>query len=240
MDPPKLVYMDPPFFTQKNHGDFNDKWENLDQYITWLRKIVGSWYLVLKASHGSLVLHLDQRASHAAKLMLDDVYGPKNFRNEIIWSYNSGGASRRHLSRKHDTLLWYTADDNYTFNPMREPYATPNVAGRPGFHPEGRLLTDVWNISIISTTGKERLGYATQKPVALLDRLVKILTDEGDWVADPFCGSGTTGIAAVQNHRSAYLSDINPRAIELTRYRMKCWEGRHEMSAFIKKVHGTR
>jgi site-specific DNA-methyltransferase (adenine-specific) len=154
------------------------------------------------------------------RVALDASLGIKNFRNEIIWAYNSGGASRRRFAQKHDSLLWYAKRDDYVFNVQREPYATPNAAQCPGFHPEGRMLTDVWPMSFISTTSRERVGYPTQKPLALARRVIAALSDPGDWVGDIFAGSGTVGVAAQQMGRHAFLVDANPDAIDVIRGRM--------------------
>jgi site-specific DNA-methyltransferase (adenine-specific) len=146
---------------------------------------------------------------------LDDIAGEQNFLNEIVWAYRSGGASKRHLSRKHDTLLWYAKGDGYTFNPQRVPYAPGTDVSRPGFHPDGKLMTDVWDISFISTSSHERTGWPTQKPVTLLSRVVELFSNRGDVVLDPFCGSGTTGVAAKRLGRGSVLLDVNPDATAL-------------------------
>jgi len=216
-----LVYLDPPFFTGHDKGDFDDRWPSLQSYLMWLENHVMASYEVLR-SGGNFILHLDWHAVHAAKVSTDRIF-KDGFVNEIIWNYASGGASTRRLSRKHDNLLWYVKGGErapYTFNTMREPYATPDVEGRPGFHPDGRVLTDVWNISILSTTAKERTGYATQKPLALMDRIVRLFSNREDFVLDPMCGSGTTGVAATLAGRNSVLIDKNPEAIKITRQRM--------------------
>lgn len=216
-----LAYLDPPFYSQKDYGHFNDKWDSLQIYVDWLtRECVRAWDSL--AANGNFVLHLDWHAVHYMKVALDKAFGYDKFQNEIIWNYNSGGASKMRLSRKHDTLLWYTRDPkSYVFNLIREPYATPNVAGRPGFHPEGRILTDVWSdISFISTTSSERCGYPTQKPVKLLERIVTLFTEEGDTVLDPLCGSGTTGVAAASLGRQWIMQDKNPEAIRTAKERL--------------------
>lgn len=214
-----LIYLDPPFLTQRDLADFDDYWRDIDSYTEFIKRQLTVWHGKLKPT-GNLILHLDWHASHYAKVEGDEVFGYENFRNEIVWSYNSGGASKRHLARKHDVLLWWSKSDGYTFNVLREPYATSNVGGRAGFHPEGRMLTDVWRIPFISTTSKERTGYATQKPVKLLERVVEVFSNPGDVVLDPFCGSGTTGAACATLGRNAILMDSNARAVELTQGRL--------------------
>lgn len=215
-----LCYLDPPFATGRDFGDFDDRWESLETYVEFI-KVHAQAIRPLLNDRGNFILHVDPRTSHYLKVALDQVFGTENFRNEIIWSYASGGASKRHLSKKHDVLLWWSKSDNYHFNVLREPYATPGVLGRQGFHPEGRMITDVWNISFISTTAKERTGYPTQKPLALLKQVVGVWSNGGDVVADFFCGSGTTGVAAALLGRSFLLADRNPRAIEITRERLE-------------------
>lgn len=215
-----LVYVDPPFFTNKNHGDFDDRFDSIDQYVSFLAPVVYESYRVLRPG-GTFILHLDWHAVHYAKVLCDQFFGYDAFVNEIIWNYASGGASTKRLSRKHDNLLYYVKPGGIpTFNTMREPYATPDTEGRPGFHPEGRVLTDVWNIPIMSTTSNERTGYATQKPLKLMDRIIELFTNPGDSVLDPMCGSGTTGVAACRAGRWAWCIDKNPEAIAIAKPRV--------------------
>lgn len=215
-----LIYIDPPFMTQRDFGEFNDKWNNLQEYINEITKYCKlAWDNWLK-SGGVFIIHIDPRTSHYYKVELDKLFGYKYFNNEIIWNYSSGGASKNKLSSKHDVLLVYRKGESGTFNIIREPYATPNVVGRIGFHPDGRMLTDVWNVSIISTTGKERVGYPTQKPLQLLERIIKIYTNEGDTVLDFFAGSGTTGVAAKHLNRGYILIDKNKNAIDIINERI--------------------
>ncbi len=214
-----LCYLDPPYNTGTNFGAFNDQWANIDAYTAYLTpRIKRCWDHL--AEGGNLIVHVDWRAVHYLKVAIDQFANPNNFHNEIVWAYNSGGASKRHLSRKHDTLLWWAKGEGWTFNIQREPYATPNVEHRPGFHPDGRMLTDVWNIPFISTTSKERTGYPTQKPVALAERIINVFSNPDDLICDPFCGSGTTGVAAQQLGRRFYLVDINPDAIATAEQRL--------------------
>lgn len=214
-----LVYLDPPFFTQRHHGDFDDRWDSVAEYIDFLRPHISEAHRILSDT-GNFLLHLDWRMASYARVVGDSVFGIENLQNEIIWRYSSGGASKRRLARKHDTLNWWSKSENYTFNLHREPYATPNTEGRDGFHPDGRIMTDVWDIGIISTSGKERLGYATQKPVKLLERIVSLFTNPGDTVVDFFAGSGTTGQAAANLGRNAILIDKNQRAVEIMKTRL--------------------
>lgn len=215
-----LVYVDPPFFTQKDRGDFDDRWASVEAYAYWFGKLTKQFHRVLRPT-GSLLVHVDYRAAAYLKVEIDKTFGYGQYRNEIVWGYNSGGASRRHLSRKHDTLHWWSKSDSYTFNVLREPYATGKVEGRKGFHPDGRMLTDVWLIPFLSTSSLERTGYDSQKPERLLSRVIEVFTDPGDTVLDPMCGSGTTGVAATKLNRRCILMDENPQAISIAKKRLK-------------------
>lgn len=215
-----LVYLDPPFATGKDfstqiklknkklllksvvyqdfrQGDFFD-------YLAMLKKR----FTIIKAlmqTTASIFVHLDYRAVHYIKVMLDEIFGRENFRNQIIWSYRDpSGRTSRSFLRKHDTILFYSKSKDYYFDvdSVRIPYAENTqkqaVRGDISFgrktklHPLGRPLTDVWDIPIINSQAKERLGYPTQKPLALLERIIKACSKENDVVLDPFCGSGTT------------------------------------------------
>lgn len=214
-----LVYIDPPFHTNRDFGQYDDRWESLEKYLGFSMENISACVNLLKDG-GNFLIHLDWRASHYVKVATDEIIGHDNFHNEIVWQYNSGGASKRHLSRKHDVILWWSKGDGYTFNVLREPYATPNVEGRAGFHPEGRMLTDVWRIPFISTTSPERTGYPTQKPVQLLERVIRVFSDPGDLVFDGFCGSGTTGVAAKLLGRDSIMVDESPEAVATARKRI--------------------
>ena len=217
-EPFDLLYIDPPFFTQRDFGEFNDEWESLEFYLHFLTESLDC--IPSDAKDFNLIVHVDPRTSHYVKVALDKKFGYSNFSSEIIWKYNSGGAGRKRLAQKHDTLLHYKIGEA-PFNVIREPYATPNVLGRKGFHADGRMLTDVWDIPIISTTGKERNGYPTQKPLALLKRVVEVFSNKGGLIVDTFCGSGTTGEAAVSLGRRFLGADINQNALDITESRLK-------------------
>ncbi len=212
-----LLYIDPPFFTQRDFVAFDDRWDSFDVYINLIKASVSA--VVAHNQNFNIIVHVDPRTSHYIKVALDKILGHNNFTSEIIWNYNSGGAGKNALAKKHDVMLHYRLEDA-PFNILREPYATPNVTGREGFNDAGRMLTDVWSIPIISTTGKERTGYPTQKPLALLDRIVQVFSNEGNTVMDTFCGSGTTGVAALMNRRNFIGSDISEEAVTLTKERL--------------------
>lgn len=213
------VYIDPPFFVQKDFGDFDDRWDSLNEYWTALSWRIAKGWLALKPG-GNFLIHLDWHAAHYVKAQLDAFFADGEFQNEIIWKYNSGGASKRRLSRKHDNILWYTKNGaDHTFNVMREPY--PHAYKGDAFHPDGKMLSDVWtDIGFIGTSSSERVGYATQKPVKLLERIVELFSNPGDMVLDFYCGSGTTGVAAKNLGRNALLIDKNPEAIRLATARL--------------------
>lgn len=215
----QLLYIDPPFNTGRNFGEYDDRWESPEVYTEWLAERVEAAHPLLKDT-GSMVVHLDWRMAPRVRLEMERIFGVDNIRNEIVWAYNSGGASKRHLSRKHDTLIWATKTDDYKFNVHREPYATAGVEGRPGFHPEGRMLTDVWNIPFIATGSRERCGYPTQKPVKLLSRVVALWSDVDDLVGDFFAGSGTTGVAARHLSRRVKLNDQSQEAFKIMQSRL--------------------
>lgn len=171
---------------------------------------------------GSLYLHLDFRAAHHARLLLDEVFGPERFLNEIVWAYDYGGRARDRWARKHDNILWYAKSDSWTFNRDdvdRIPYLAPGLVG-PEKAARGKLPTDVWWMTVVPTRGRERTGYPTQKPLALLERIVVASSNPGDLVADFFCGSGTTGVAARRLGREWLLVDENPEAVRITRARL--------------------
>ncbi len=177
----------------------------------------------LLAPRGALFVHLDYREVHYAKVLLDAILGRDCFRNEIIWAYDYGGRSKSRWSPKHDTILWYTRDPKtWTFRYQdidRIPYLAPGLVG-PEKAARGKTPTDTWWQTIVSPTGRERTGYPTQKPLALLNRIVRVHSNPGDRALDFFAGSGTTGEAAFRAGRSATLVDENPEAIRIMAERL--------------------
>ncbi len=194
---------------------FADYWAFLEP------RLQEAWRL-LKPS-GTLYLHLDYREVHYAKVLLDGLFGRESFLNEIIWAYDYGARTKKRWPAKHDTILVYVKDPkNYFFNSEevdREPYMAPGLV-TPEKAERGKLPTDVWWHTIVSPTGKEKTGYATQKPVGILRRIVAASSLPGDWVLDFFAGSGTTGAACEQLGRRYVLVDENPQAIEVMRQRL--------------------
>ncbi len=244
-----LVYIDPPFGTGQRRrldsirtgsgdrtragfGGRTYRWEtvsslqyqdgmDLDAYLGFLAPRLAEIHRVL-APRGSLYVHLDHHAVHHVRLLLDGVFGPERFLNEIIWAYDYGGRARDRWARKHDNILWYARSASWVFNPEavdRIPYLAPGLVG-PEKAARGKLPTDVWWMTIVPTGGRERTGYPTQKPLRLLERIIRASSNPGDLVADFFGGSGTTAVAAARLGRRHLVVDTNPDAIRITRERL--------------------
>ena len=197
------------------NDSFSDYWGFLEP------RLEQAWRLL--APTGTLYLHLDYREVHYAKVLLDALFGRDCFLNEIIWAYDYGGRSKRKWPAKHDNILVYVKDQKqYYFDSDsvdREPYMAPGLV-TPEKAARGKLPTDVWWHTIVSPTGKEKTGYATQKPEGILRRIVQASSRPGDWVLDFFAGSGTTGAVAGTLERRFVLIDENPEAIEIMRRRL--------------------
>jgi len=245
-----LIYIDPPFFSGRNYnvifGDqnevrsFTDIWEGgMPGYLVWLNARLLEMKRLLRPT-GSIYVHLDYHALHYVKIEMDKIFGYDNLRNEIVWCYETAGKSKRQFARKHDTILWYSKTQEYTFNPRQ--VAIPrkrNKHMRMGvdengreyeektdaktgkvyrwYFDEGRLPFDYWtDIQFINWEARERIGYPTQKPEALLERIVKASSNEGDIVADFFCGGGTTPVVAQRLGRRWIACDISRVATSAT------------------------
>ncbi len=201
-------------------------------YLVMMTARLVELHRVLKPT-GSLYLHCDPTASHYLKILLDAVFGSKNFRNEIVWHYTGGGRSKTYFSKKHDVIFWYSNGSSWTFNvdairvPYKETsgYAKSGIVSKAGKqyrpNPLGTPVDDVWDIPIINPLSKERLGYPTQKPLVLLERIIVASSNEGDIVLDPFCGCGTTVDAAHKLNRCWIGIDITYLAIDLIRKRLR-------------------
>jgi site-specific DNA-methyltransferase (adenine-specific) len=245
----QLIYIDPPFNTGRQQqrsrtttkrndsgtriGFKGQRYETVkDTILSYDDQFANYWefleprleqaFRVLKDS-GTLYLHLDYREAHYAKVLLDALFGPECFLNEIIWSYDYGGKSKSRWPAKHDTILVFVKDpDNYYFDSEsvdREPYMAPGLV-TPEKVAKGKLPTDVWWHTIVSPTGKEKTGYPTQKPIGILRRIIQASTQEGDTVLDFFAGSGTTGFVANELGRKFILIDQNPESIEVIKGRL--------------------
>ena len=200
-----------------------------DDYLAFLEPRLREAHRVL-APNGSFFLHIDYREAHYCKVLLDQIFGRASFMNEIIWAYDYGGRSKRKWPAKHDTIFWYARDPRaYTFNfdeMDRIPYMAPGLVGKEKAA-RGKTPTDVWWHTIVSPTGREKTGYPTQKPLGVLERIVKVHSNPGDTVMDYFAGSGTTGEAAARNGRRFILIDSNPEAARvmstrLARFGVEC------------------
>jgi site-specific DNA-methyltransferase (adenine-specific) len=244
-----LIYIDPPFNTGRTqqrtrikvvadqNGDrtgFGGKRyrtikgatsgydDAFDDFLTFLTPRLHEAYRVLKST-GSMFFHIDYREVHYCKVLLDSIFGRECFQNEIVWAYDYGARSKKKWSAKHDNILWYTKDPkSYTFNfdeMDRIPYMAPGLVGKEKAA-RGKTPTDVWWHTIVSPNGREKTGYATQKPLGVLSRIVKVHSSPGDLVLDFFAGSGTTGEAAGANGRDFILIDSNPDATEVMAKRL--------------------
>ncbi|MDR1067788.1 MAG: site-specific DNA-methyltransferase [Clostridiales Family XIII bacterium] len=239
---PRLVYMDPPFYTKMDYAAkmpdgretaaFSDAVnQSFEDYLTDIAARICAAHELL-AADGALWLHLDHHAVHYAKLLADCIFGgPKHLINEVIWQYKSGGATKKRFSRKHDTLLFYAKNPNrYTFFPLTEKSYNRGKR-RYGFKgvneyrdDEGWFtvvnMKDVWRIDMVGRTSRERTGYATQKPVALLERIIASCSGAGELCVDFFGGAGTLAAAAEGLGRRWISIDQNPLAGELTAQRL--------------------
>ncbi len=199
--------------------------DTFDDLADFLRPRMVEARRILSAT-GSLFFHIDYREVHYCKVMLDGIFGRDCFQNEIIWAYDYGARAKKRWPAKHDNILWYTRDpERYTFNLDecdRIPYMAPGLVGEEKAA-RGKTPTDVWWHTIVSPTGKEKTGYATQKPMGVLERIVKVHSNPGDLVMDFFAGSGTTGEAAARNGRNFLLADVNPEAVRIMRNRLARW-----------------
>ena len=262
-----LIYLDPPYNTNKDWGEFNDSWDEKDFYDEWTHELYKfypslnslikttrnikdsrAWaYMVMISvrlielkrvlkNTGCIYLHVDQEMSHYLKLVMDCIFSPDQFQNEIIWAYRTGGVSPYRFARKHDVIFFYSKTDKYTFNEIREKsYIGINKAGFTPYGHSGQeyevltdkfgsyrnvIMRDVWHMDATGTLSHERVGYPTQKPIDLLKRIIVASSNEGDLVLDPFCGSGTTLAAANALNRDWIGIDINSHALEIAKTRL--------------------
>ncbi len=248
-----LVYLDPPFFTEKKHSltnrdrtkkfSFDDIWGSDIAYGQFLFERIEAIKILLKNT-GSIFVHCDHNANHIVRGILDKTFGTNNFRSEIIWSYKRWSNSKKGLMPSHQNIYFYSASENFKFNPIYTSYSeTTNIDQilqsrtrddhnksvydldengkfKHGNKKQGVPLNDVWEIPYLNPKAKERVGYPTQKPLLLLERIVKLVTNESDVVLDPFCGSGTTCVAAKILGRQYIGIDKSSEAIELSQQRL--------------------
>lgn len=246
-----LIYLDPPFFTQKRHtlisrtGDehsFSDKWKDNVDYSNFMKQCLNRCYEVLKKD-GIILVHCDTNSNYILRIILNDIFKPSNFVNEIVWTYKRWSNSKKSLLKDHQTIFVYKKSKNYTFNRIYTEYsATTNLeqilqkrtrdkSNKTVYMKnEGKIvyadkkngvpLSDVWNIPYLNPKAKERVGYPTQKPLELLERLITIFSNEGDTILDPCCGSGTTLVASKRLNRKAIGIDISKDAVNISKYRI--------------------
>jgi site-specific DNA-methyltransferase (adenine-specific) len=226
-----------------NEYAFDDKWKDIDEYKDFIKNRIIECKRVLK-DDGSIFLHCDRNASHYLRIALDEVFGFDNFQSEIIWSYKRWSNAKKGLLNAHQAIFFYSKTQNCKFNTIYTDYSeTTNLDqifqkrkrgenGKTIYQKDdsgkcelmeqknGVPLSDVWEIPYLNPKAKERVGYPTQKPILLLERIIKIASNEGDTVLDPFCGSGTTLVAAKLLNRKYIGIDELSEAIELTKRRL--------------------
>jgi len=249
-----LIYLDPPFFSNRhyevifNDGEeirsFEDRWKGgINHYIEWMKERIFELHRVLK-DIGSFYLHCDWHASHYLKVMCDSIFKEKNFRNEIVWCYSTSGRGKREFSKKHDVIFFYSKTNDYFWNDkkVKIPYSNEYIkshfkdkdkngkvcrkrydAGkwRIYYPDEGMIPNDWWEIPYVNSMAKERLGYPTQKPEALMERIIKASSNKDDLVLDPFCGCGTTIAVAQRLQRKWIGIDVSPSACKLMKNRVE-------------------
>lgn len=233
-----LIYCDILYNTGKKFKDFVDKLGTPQEAIEWYRPRLIEMNRVLKKT-GSIYLQCDYRLVHYLKVEMDSIFGLNNFRNDIIWCYKSQGFSKKQWSNKHDNILFYSKSNKWIFNldDIREEPSESWVKRygkeleKNGFFIDGKGKRydsfvgspprDWLDINILPQAHKERVGYDTQKPKALLERIIKASSNKNDIVADFFCGSGTSLVVAKELGRNYIGCDINPRAVEITKTRLK-------------------
>ena len=193
-----------------------------DDYLAFLEPRLREAHRLLRPT-GAFFLHIDYREVHYCKVLLDAIFGRAAFLNDIVWAYDYGARSKRRWSPKHDNILFYAKDpDDYVYRYEdidRIPYLAPGLVG-PEKAARGKTPTDTWWHTIVSPNGREKTGYPTQKPLAILNRIVRVHSNPNDRVLDFFAGSGTTGEAAIRAGRRAVLIDDNPVAIDVMAKRL--------------------
>jgi len=244
-----LIYIDPPFNTGKTQARLQTRTvrdangdrtgfkgrryrtvrvgtkafaDNFDDFLGFIEPRLQEARRLLKP-RGSFFLHLDYREVHYCKVLLDGVFGRESFMNEIIWAYDYGARSKTKWSAKHDNILWYAKDPtNYTYrydDIERIPYLAPGLVTKEKAK-RGKTPTDTWWHTIVSPTGKEKTGYPTQKPLGIINRIVRVHSNPGDRILDFFAGSGTIGEAAIRSGRSAVLIDSSAEAMRVMARRL--------------------
>ena len=244
LDPPFFTQEEQSLSSKANViYSFNDKWNNMDTYLNFIQERLLECKRILKDS-GSIFLHCDRNASHYLKILMDKLFGITNFQSEIIWSYKRWSNSKKGLLNAHQIILFYSKTKDFKFNKIYTNYSETtnsdqilqarvrNKNGKSvykidnngeiviGQSKKGVPLSDVWEIPFLNPKAKERTGYPTQKPIILLEQILKLVTDENDLVVDPFVGSGTTVVAAKILNRKYIGIDKSQEAITLTKDRL--------------------
>ena len=248
-----LIYLDPPFFTQRKQSQktrdnskeysFEDTWDSIKDYTNYIEERLVECKKVLKDS-GSIFLHCDKSASHHLRIALDNVFGSNNFQSEIIWTYRRWSNSKKGLLNSHQAIYFYSKTSEFKFNQVFEGYSpSTNIDqifqkrardqnGKTKYKSDiegkcelmedkkGVPLSDVWDIPYLNPKANERVGYPTQKPILLLEKIIQLVTDVDDIVLDPFCGSGTTLVAAKLLNRKYIGFDISEDAVNLANERI--------------------
>jgi len=244
-----LIYLDPPFFTERKHKlknrertkefSFDDTWGSDKGYAQFLKERIEIMKRLLKED-GSIFVYCDKSGEHIVRAILDSVFGADNFQSEIIWSYKRWSNSKKGLLPSHQNIYFYSKSKNFKFNSIYTSYSeTTNIDQilqrrtrdehnksiydkdsdgnvKNGDKKKGVPLSDVWDIPYLNPKAKERVGYPTQKPLLLLEQIIKLVTNEGDVVLDPFCGSGTTCVAAMLLDRQYIGIDESDEAVKLS------------------------
>lgn len=246
LDPPFFTQEKQKLVSSKTDKEyvFNDTWNSMDGYLSYMEERLTQCRRVLKET-GSIFVHCDRNASHYLKVLLDKIFGVSNFQSEIIWSYKRWSNSKKGLLNNHQVIFFYSKTSHFKFNRIYTDYSeTTNIdqilqervrneKGKAvykynadgdiviGQSKKGVPLSDVWEIPYLNPKAKERVGYPTQKPILLLEQILRLVTDEGDFVIDPFVGSGTTVVAAKMMQRKYLGIDILPAAVDLAKQRLE-------------------
>lgn len=209
-----LIYCDILYNTGRKFKDYDDNLGTPQQAMKWYRPRLIEMKRVLKDT-GSIYLQCDYRLIHYLKIEMDNIFKVENFINEIIWKYGLGGSGKKSFSKKHDNILFYSKSKDYIFNIQYEDATSNKLKGCK------KKMIDVWDIANINNMAKERIGYDTQKPKELLQRIIKASSNKNDVIADFFVGSGTSLVVAKELGRNYIGCDINQRAVDITNKRLE-------------------